>query len=183
MKKVAQSVAQAAVLFVLVAVIFVLFGLMRVIVYGPIDTVSSFTECVEEGNPIMESYPARCITSSGKGFVEDIGNELDKQDFIRIDIPRPNSVVASPLVVEGMARGTWFFEGDFPVRLLDGDGHDIAVGFVSTREEWMTEAFIPYYGELVFEIPNTTTGTLILKKDNPTGLPEHDDMLYVPVRF
>lgn len=183
MKKILQSIARAAALFVLVAVVFVLFALVRAIVYGPVDTVSNFAECAEEGNSVMGSYPAQCITSSGKMFVEDIGNELDKQDFIRIDIPRPNSVVASPLVVEGMARGTWFFEGDFPVQLLDGDGREVAVGFVSSNEEWMTEAFIPYYGELVFEIPNTTTGTLILKKDNPTGLPEHDDMLYVPVRF
>ena len=183
MKKILQNIAQAAVLFVLVAVVFVLFALVRVIVYGPTDTVSSFTECVEAGNPIVESYPAQCRTPSGKVFVKDIGNEHDKEDIIYINTPRPNSLVVSPLVIEGEARGTWFFEGDFPVQLLDGDGREVAVGFVSSNEEWMTEAFIPYYGELVFEIPNTTTGTLILKKDNPTGLPEHDDMLYVPVRF
>ena len=76
MKKISQSIARTAALFVLVAVVFVLFALVRVIVYGPTDTVSSFVECVEEGNPVMESYPAQCITSSGKMFVEDIGNEL-----------------------------------------------------------------------------------------------------------
>ena len=71
-----QSIVQAAVLFVLVAIVFVLFALVRVIVYGPTDTVSSFVECVEEGNLVMESYPAQCITSSGKMFVENSGDEL-----------------------------------------------------------------------------------------------------------
>ena len=76
MKKISQSIARTAAMFVLVAVVFVLFALVRVIVYGPTDTVSSFTECVEAGNSIVGSYPARSRTTCGKVFVKDIGNEL-----------------------------------------------------------------------------------------------------------
>ena len=77
MKKISQSIARTAALFVLVAVVFVLFALVRAIVYGPTDTVSNFAECAEAGNPIVESHPAQCRTPSGKVFVKDIGNELE----------------------------------------------------------------------------------------------------------
>jgi len=36
---------------------------------------------------------------------------------------------------------------------------------------------------ITFENPETATGTLVLEKDNPSGLPEHADELRVPVRF
>ena len=32
-------------------------------------------------------------------------------------------------------------------------------------------------------MPATSTGTLVLQKDNPSGLPEHADELRIPVRF
>ena len=34
-------------------------------------TITSFDECVEAGNPIMESYPERCY-AEGKSFVREI---------------------------------------------------------------------------------------------------------------
>ena len=37
----------------------------------------------------------------GEIFVEDTGNELEKLDIIRINTPRPNQPVSSPLVIEG----------------------------------------------------------------------------------
>ena len=43
-----------------------------------------------------------------------IGNELEKADMIRVDAPRPNQVIQSPLTVKGEARGAWFFEASFP---------------------------------------------------------------------
>jgi spore germination protein GerM len=52
-----------------------------------------------------------------------------------------------------------------------------------TAEEWMTEEYVPFEATLSFNPPQTETGTLILSKDNPSGLPEHDDELRIPVRF
>jgi hypothetical protein len=43
--------------------------------YGnPFETtkVTSFVACVEEGNPVMESYPRQCISKAGDHFVEVI---------------------------------------------------------------------------------------------------------------
>ncbi len=145
--------------------------------------VSDFISCAEAGYPIMESYPRQCKTPEGQSFKEDIGNELEKDNLIRIAEPRPNGRISSPLVVKGVARGNWFFEASFPVRLLDAEGRELAVAVAQAKDEWMTTEFVPFEATIIFEKPSVTSGTLVLEKDNPSGLPEHDDELTIPVRF
>ena len=148
------------------------------------EPVTSFEECVESGNAVMESYPRQCNTDSGEHFVENIGNELEVSDLIRIDFPRPNGSVASPITIKGQARGYWFFEATFPIVLTDWDGLIIAEGYATAEGEWMTEDFVPFTAGLVFVTPEySNRGTLILKKDNPSGLPEHDNALEIPIYF
>jgi hypothetical protein len=106
-----------------------------------------------------------------------------KSDLIRVQAPQPGALVRSPLRVTGEARGTWFFEASFPVTLLDANGAAIVQTHAQAKGEWMTEAFVPFESELSFAPPATETGTLVLAKDNPSGLPEHADELRVPVRF
>ena len=151
--------------------------------------VTSFEECVALGNPVMESYPRQC-KSDDKTFVEDIGNELEKTELIRIDYPRPNQIIESPLIVDGQARGFWFFEASFPVDLIDKNGNIIANGIATANPpaggDWMTEEFVPFEATLNFVVDESVAdnkGVLILKKDNPSGLPENEDSLIVPVLF
>ncbi len=151
---------------------------------NPIEkTIENFDDCVAAGNPVMEIYPGICKTPDGQFFTQDIGNELEKRDLIRIDNPRPNQVVSSPLLIQGEARGNWFFEGDFPVRFLDGNGKIIITNFATAQGEWMTEDFVPFQTEIIFDKPATKKGMIILEKDNPSGLPENDDELRVPIVF
>lgn len=148
-----------------------------------ISSIINFQECVEAGNPVMESYPRQCRVGD-QTFVEDIGNENEKADLIFLETPRPNQVVKSPLVIRGQARGFWFFEGDFPVVLTDWDGLIIGEGIAMTQDEWMTEEFVSFVAVIEFAVPEyKNNGILILQKDNPSGLPENDDALEIPVLF
>ena len=105
-------------------------------------------------------------------------------DLIRLESPTPYQVIESPLEVTGRARGVWFFEGSFPLVLVNWDGLIIAEGYASAEGEWMTEEFVPFRGTIEFASPDYgERGTLILQKHNASGLPEHDDALEVPVRF
>ncbi|KKP87402.1 MAG: hypothetical protein UR90_C0006G0005 [Parcubacteria group bacterium GW2011_GWC1_35_8] len=119
--------------------------------------------------------------------IKYFGNELEKKDLIQITTPRPNEIIKSPLEITGIARGVWFFEGSFPVILVNWDGLIIAEGFVTAQSEWMTENFVPFKGTLIFKTPefpkNLNNGSLILRKDNPSGLSEHDDALEIPILF
>ena len=145
--------------------------------------IISFDDCARAGYPVRESYPRVCAVPGEQTFTESIGNELEKIDLIRAAAPRPNTKIQSPLAVTGEARGLWFFEASFPAVLLDGNGSPIGTGIIQAEGEWMTENFVPFSGTITFETPQTPRGSLILKKDNPSGLPEHDDELQIPVSF
>lgn len=150
---------------------------------APEAVVTNFMECAAVGNPIMESYPRQC-RHGGETFTEDIGNELEKAAFIRIDSPRPGETVSSPLTIAGEARGSWFFEASFPVYITNWDGLILGEGIATAKGDWMTAEFVPYEAKLLFAVdPDVYSdrGTLILKKSNASGLPEHDDALEIPV--
>jgi Immunoglobulin-like domain of bacterial spore germination len=121
----------------------------------------------------------------------DVQAEIDaKADLIQVTAPAGMSVVSSPLTLSGKARGNWFFEASAPVSLVNWDGLIIAEGFVTAEGEWMTTEFVPFTGSLEFVSPYKEgdpdfmkRGALIFQKDNPSGLPENDDAVEIPVLF
>lgn len=148
-------------------------------------TVTNFEECVAAGNSVMESYPRKC-SHNGVTYTENIGNELEKSNLIRIDSPRPNESIQSPLSITGEARGNWFFEASFPITIKDENGQVIVQSFATAQGEWMTTEFVPYKAKITFSVEQNMVGkkgTLVLQKDNPSGLPEHDDSLEIPIVF
>lgn len=122
---------------------------------------------------------------------EDVSESIDsKADEIVLDNPPAGSYITSPLRITGEARGMWFFEADFTVLLVDWDGRIVAEHYVTADDDWMSEDFVPFSGELEFTSPYQPgdpdfmkRGTLILQKANPSGLPENDDALEIPVYF
>ncbi len=185
MNKFTVIIGACIILAVAVVVLFVLPPNQANAPTGLEEEPSNFAECVAAGNPVMESYPRQCNTPSGGHFVEDIGNELEKQDLIQAAFPRPGSRITSPLVAEGEARGNWYFEASFPISIHKADGTQIGQGYAQAQGEWMTTEFVPFQSiSIEFEPqPAGSAGTVILHKDNPSGLPEHDDELRIPVVF
>lgn len=148
------------------------------------SSITNFSECLDAGYPIMESYPRRCKTPNGEIFTEETERRDDKSNLIIVSDPKPNQEVTSPLIITGKARGFWYFEASFPVVLVDWDGLIIAEGHAEAQDNWMTEEFVPFRAILTFKAPAYKNyGTLILRKDNPSGLPEHDDAFEIPVLF
>jgi hypothetical protein len=147
----------------------------------PTSIVKNFSDCIAAGNQVLETYPAQCKTTDGLTFIQEIGNELEKLDLIKIEHPRPNQEIASPLTITGQARGNWFFEASFPVKLVSDSGQIIAQSYAQAQDEWMTQNFVPFKSNLEFNFGATTTGKLILEKDNPSGLAENADQLWLPV--
>ncbi|MFN3188320.1 MAG: Gmad2 immunoglobulin-like domain-containing protein [Candidatus Paceibacteria bacterium] len=121
----------------------------------------------------------------------DIQAHIDsKADLITVVTPVPLGIAQSPLVITGEARGYWFFEASFPIVVTDWNGLIVGEGYATAGTDWMTEDFVPYTASVEFENPYNDgdpdfmkNGTLILQKDNPSGLPEHDDALELPIRF
>jgi hypothetical protein len=107
-----------------------------------------------------------------------------KDDLIIVDSPLPRSVVASPIVVKGRARGTWFFEGSFPIELTDANGVVLAKVPATALDAWMTDEYVRFSASISYELPSTATsrqGYLILRKDNPSREAKFDNALTLPV--
>jgi hypothetical protein len=108
-------------------------------------------------------------------------NRIPGNPDIIVAAPESGGIVKSPIVVQGKAKGTWYFEAGFPVFMFDENGNQIAAATASAQGEWMTENFVPFSVELRFNADKKMNGTLVLKKDNPSGLPQNEDELRIPV--
>jgi hypothetical protein len=123
-------------------------------------------------------------SSSSVSSVSSASSSAFPGPDITVSHPNPNQKVTSPLVVTGQARGTWYFEASFPVRLLDSEGIQIAETAAQAQGEgeWMTTNFVPFTATIVFTT-TSQTGTLVLEKDNPSGLPQNAASMTIPMRF
>ena len=122
---------------------------------------------------------------------DNAGNVVDedtepKQNEAAITVVEPaaESTVTFPLKVSGEAKGGWYFEGSFPVKLLDSEGNILAEIHAQATEDWMQEGFVPFETTIQIDNPPTSgPGKLVLSKDNPSGLPENDESVEVEISF
>lgn len=102
---------------------------------------------------------------------------------IHVTAPESGQVITSPLSLQGEAKGNWYFEASFPVKIVDASGMVLAEVPVQAKGDWMTTNFVPFDQTVAFQNPTTATGFVIFQKDNPSGLPENEDEIKIPVRF
>ena len=103
-------------------------------------------------------------------------------DSIIVMMPEADQFLNSPLTIRGQARGRWFFEGEFPIKLVSADGTIIARAPAKATEVWMTSEFVAFECEIEFERPLSPTGSLVFESPNQkTG--EIDERFEIPVRF
>ncbi|MEK7546302.1 MAG: Gmad2 immunoglobulin-like domain-containing protein [Patescibacteria group bacterium] len=127
---------------------------------------------------VTETYPP----VQAPAQIQDPNGPEAKADLVVADVA-PGDQVSSPLVVTGRARGYWYFEASFPAELLDANGAQLAIAPAQAQSDWMTTDFVPFSVTLAYPTPATATGTLMLRKDNPSGEPQNDDFLAIPVTF
>ena len=168
---------------IVVPVLIVLFvGIVSFLVYRNTPSVIVPSPALEKTS-VSEQTPTPVLTKT---------LQVKYKDLIEVYSPLPNAVIAltskNKLEIKGQARGTWYFEGTFPVELVNVLGDTITKGIAHADGEWMTTEFVPFTVELT--IPSAVTleqtgksGMIILKKDNPSGDPGKDDAFEVPVQF
>ncbi|MBX4192280.1 Gmad2 immunoglobulin-like domain-containing protein [Candidatus Parcubacteria bacterium] len=124
-------------------------------------------------------------TNSGSDNTGTVGTkDPSKDDLIVVTSVKANQKVSSPLTVQGKARGSWYFEASFPYELKDAEGHVLAQGPVEAQGDWMTAEYVPFTFIINYAPqPAGSKGTLVLHKDNPSGLPENENQLEIPITF
>ncbi len=172
-----------------------------------IQKLSSFEECAAAGYPVMETHPRQCRTPNGTLFTEKTektpqesreqsspdGEETPtdehteytsaQDEVVRMKKPLANDVVTSPLSITGEVRGTWAFEGDFPVELTNQSKKTITKGVATLQGDFRTKEYVSFEATLEFSETENEKGFLILHKDNPRGDAEKNDSVEMPVRF
>ncbi len=146
--------------------------------------VTTFTQCSENGYLVELTNPAVCMTPDGRRFVAESADVSKRApDLIHITNPTSGQLVTSPITIDGEARGFWFFEGVFPIKLLDERGKEIGATTTHAIGEWTTENFVPFHAAITYKHTNSKTGMLVFMKDNPSGLAQNDQKVEIPVVF
>ena len=93
-----------------------------------------------------------------------------------------NQEVLNPLKIVGKAKGNWFFEATFPIDLVDTDGNILASTVATAEGDWMTADFVNFSATLDYsKATNTRRAIIVLNKDNPSGNPDLDQSIFIPV--
>ena len=164
---------------ILILLIILLFSLSRRLLTTQDGWLCQNGHWVRQGDPSQPMPAVPCATTTP--VMTPTGQKNNEK--IVVITPPPNSEVISPLEVTGNARGSWYFEASFPIKLLDASGKVIASAVAQAQGDWMTENFVPFRAELTFKTPAAKTGALILERDNPSGLPQNDESISIPVTF
>jgi hypothetical protein len=99
---------------------------------------------------------------------------------VSIAVPASGATVPKDFVVQGSAPGNWFFEASFPVQVRDPDGVIVGRTHANALGEWMTTANV-HFEATVHVDSYSGPATLVLLKDNPSGLPENDDSFSISI--
>jgi hypothetical protein len=108
--------------------------------------------------------------------------EISTSSEVIINKPIAGELIKSPLIVEGQAPGNWFFEATLPVKLIAANGDIILASYGKAQSDWMTTSSVAFKSISEFNT-TATSGYLVISKDNPSGLPEYDASITIPVLF
>jgi hypothetical protein len=134
-----------------------------------------------QSNSIVATSTPTSATTSDQAVVPRDVLDGPLRDRVVLRTPSQNTTVGNTFVVSGSAPGNWFFEADFPLQVRDREGNVIARTFASAEGEWMTTELVSFSATVHVDAPYSGQATLILLKNNPSGLPEHDDALEIPI--
>lgn len=162
-----QERKQGSVLYgVLISVVIVFIVAISGICWWQNDTIKADVTKIDDLQGQLSNRPATEYTST-KGVK------------VRVVTAKQNT---GHFVVAGLVPGNWSFEASFPVQLKNNSGKTIAQQPAHVDGEWMTSDLQPFTAQLSYTAASGH-GTLVLQKDNPSGLPANDDSVTIPVDY
>lgn len=114
---------------------------------------------------------------------EKIGGEVlsDKGQKIYLENIKSGDTIDMGSEIKGEVSGNWFFEGSFPVRVLNIQGEVISSLFAEAKSDWMTEDQVPF--SVIIDFPLEQEGAYVLQfeKSNPSGLDDNSDIAKIAI--
>jgi hypothetical protein len=144
-------------------------------------TLNYKTRYSNEAMAATPTVPAFAVYTADSNSINPIViGENTKIDTVSVSAPLPEATVGKKFTVTGQARGTWYFEASFPVKVTDGIGNVVGQGIAQAQGDWMTENHVPFTASVTVT-SYTGPAYLILQKDNPSGEVVNDAFISVPI--
>ena len=125
--------------------------------------------------------PATSTNSTNSEETPTSGSQKPLSSRVIVTTPQAKSTVGRTFTVAGVAPGPWFFEAQFPIQVRDVDGNVIGRTNGTAQGDWMTEKLVTFTATIQIDATYHGPAKLILMKDNPSGMPENDDAIEVPI--
>ena len=132
-------------------------------------------------SPLREPTATTTVSASQPATTSVSTSTQPLHARVAVTSPKKNETVGKIFVVAGQAPGPWFFEAVFPIQVRDESGNVIARAQGQAQGEWMTEGQVTFTATVNIAGNYKGPATLILLKDNPSGLPENDDSLEIQI--
>lgn len=99
----------------------------------------------------------------------------------RVASPQPGAILAKTFAVTGVAPNAWYFEAVFPIQVRDADDNLLASAQAQAQSDWTVAGPVSFTASVTISSDYHGPATLILLKDNPSGLPENSDEVTIPI--
>ncbi len=154
--------------------------------------------CTTEVAPVCGELQIQCIKAPCLPIKQTFANRCEAQKLnvlniidgacadareVSIAAPVQEAFVQSPVVITGRAVGNWFFEGVFLAQITDAKGGVLGQGQMKAKTDWTVASLVDFSGTVTFNKSTTPTGFIVLRNDNPSGLPENAKVFTWPVQF
>lgn len=106
-----------------------------------------------------------------------IGNA---EDLVSFSIT-PGQEVSDEVIATGTIGGSYFFEGNIFVNILDENKELLRAGNGNAKTDWMTAEPVGFDAILDFSKLKKGHAFVEIHNDNPSGLPENDKSILIPV--
>lgn len=144
----------------------------------------SVQDSKKNGELVVIKPVATSTSAAETPIVEDAVASTTDLGII-IDQPKPNESFSDPFAVTGKARGSWFFESSFPLKIIDEQAKVLGTGVAIAQANSLTSDFVPFVGFIEFlpdeKLAPSTKALLVFTNDNPSGLPENEISTTVPI--
>lgn len=131
------------------------------------------------GEPVLAPTVATSTPQENGGQTGPLPIDLLKARVV-VDAPKSGANVPKTFTVTGKAPGPWYFEASFPIEVRSATGTVIATGIATALSDWMTVEDVPFKADFTIS-GYTGAATLVLVRDNPSGLPENDASVSMPI--
>lgn len=145
------------------------------------DIVLSYHEISKDSlsitNEILSTFQLSDSLPNSQQFTHNLNVDLTKVT------DQKALLIQSPLTITGKVPSGYAFENSFPVEITNNEHKIITTSPAhGTRGDWTSGQPLEFAVTLKFET-NAKEGYLVFKNDNPSGLPENEKKISIPVKF